>query len=208
MTSFSQHESKNWIFFSGNTEQPADDTGESSAAQPVNESDCYNLAFYNIGSDVTTHREFQIQHHNVDSEPADDQAREVCNLIYDKCIDSITMCCPFDATDDRLQQLRGIMEKVAWNLNSSAGQPVNLVDDRAEQPAWKSHMVGHYVCIWNTHRLILTDYRYMQRHASRMSHYLQFQQTQRPSGPPLHFYHHCTDTVWRTPPVVVSVCPA
>ena len=177
----------------GDSAQHGDDAEESSVAQPADQSDFYNLAFYNIGSDSME---------NV----VDDPAAKICDMIYAKCIDSMSISGAFNVKDDRLQQLQAMMEKVVWKLNNDDGRSANLVNSRAEQPAWTSHIEAHYACVWNTHRLALTLYEYLQKQPSTMSHYLKFQQAQRPSGPPLHFYHHC-DTVRHVPPLVVSVRP-
>ena len=171
----------------GDSAQHGHDAEESSVAQPADQSDFYNLAFYNIGSDSME---------NV----VDDPAAKICDMIYEKCIDSMNV------KDDRLQDLQAMMEKVVWKLNNDDGRSANLVNSRAEQPAWTCHIEGHYACVWNTHRLALTLYKDLQKQPSTMSHYLKFQQAQRPSGPPLHFYHHC-DTVRHVPPLVVSVRP-
>ena len=60
----------------GDSAQHGDDAEESSVAQPADQSDFYNLAFYNIGSDIME---------NV----VDDPAAKICDMIYEKCIDSI-----------------------------------------------------------------------------------------------------------------------
>ena len=178
-------------------QQTADGPKKSSASRPADRSPYYNLALYNIGSDVTTTPNPHI---------GGDVATEICNIIYDKCIDAIIISSLFSAKNDRLQQLQAIVEKVLSKLSNDDGRPANSVDSSAEQPAWKSQMKGYYVCVWNTQRLTLTAYKDSQKDLSGISQHLQFRQAQQPRGPLLHFHHHC-DAARAAPPVVVSVRP-
>ena len=106
----------------GDSAQHGDDAEESSVAQPADQSDFYNLAFYNIGSDSM-------------ESVVDDPAAKICDMIYEKCIDSMIIGGAFNVKDDRLQQLQAIMEKVVWKLNNDDGRSANLVNSRALQPA-------------------------------------------------------------------------
>ena len=188
------------LLFSGSAEQPAAHSEASRAARPAGDSDdigsgvtafynidsdvppAYKLAFYNIGSDVTA---------TPNQHTTDGLATEICDIAHDKCVDAVGISKVFNPKDDRCQQLQSIMEQVVWKLNSRAGRPANSADSSAEQPAWKGHIDGHYVCVWNTHRLVLTAYEYLQKHPARISQYLQFRQAEWPSASPLHVYHHC-----------------
>ena len=173
-------------------QQTADDPENSSAARPADRSLYYNLALYNIGSDVTA--------------TPGDVATEICNIIYDKCIDAIIISSLFSAKNERMPQLQAIVGEVLSKLSNDDGRPANSVDRSASQPAWKSQMKGYYVCVWNTQRLTLTAYKDSQKDLSGISQHLQFRQAQQPRGPLLHFHHHC-DAARAAPPVVVSVRP-
>ena len=183
--------------FSSDTQQTADDLSKSSAARPADQSALYNLALYNIGSDATATSNQHI---------GGDVATKICNIIDDRCIDAMIISGLFNAKNDRLQQLQAIVKNVVLKLSNDDGRPANSVDSSAEQPAWKSQIKGYYVCVWNTHRLTLTAYENSQKDLSRISQHLQFRQAQQPSGPPLHFHHHC-NAAQPAPPVVVSIRP-
>ena len=177
-------------------QQTADGPKESSASRPADRSLYYNLALYNIGSDVTT----------TNPHIGGDVATEICDIIYDKCIDAMIISSLFSAKNERLPQLQAIVGEVLSKLSNDDGRPANSVDSSAEQPAWKSQINGYYVCVWNTHRLTLTAYENSQKDLSRISQHLQFRQAQLPSVPPLHFHHHC-NAAQPAPPVVVSIRP-
>ena len=178
-------------------QQTADGPKKSSASRPADRSPYYNLALYNIGSDVTTTPNPHI---------GGDVATEICNIIYDKCIDAIIISSLFSAKNERMPQLQAIVGEVLSKLSNDDGRPANSVDRSASQPAWKSQMKGYYVCVWNTQRLTLTAYKDSQKDPSGISQHLQFRQAQQPSGPPFHFHHHC-NAARAAPPVVVSVRP-
>ena len=179
-------------------QQTADGPKESSASRPADRSLYYNLALYNIGSDVTTTPNPHI---------GGDVATEICNIIYDKCIDAIIISSLFSAKNERMPQLQAIVGEVLSKLSNDDGRPANSVDRSASQPAWKSQMKGYYVCVWNTQRLTLTAYKDSQKDLSGISQHLQFRQAQQPpTAPLLHFHHHC-DAARAAPPVVVSVRP-
>ena len=178
-------------------QQTADGPKKSSASRPADRSPYYNLALYNIGSDVTTTPNPHI---------GGDVATEICNIIYDKCIDAMIISSLFSAKNDRLPQLQAIVGKALSKLSNDDGRPANSVDSSASQPAWKSQMKGYCVCVWNTQRLTLTAYKDSQKDLSGISQHLQFRQAQQPRGPLLHFHHHC-DAARAAPPVVVSVRP-
>ena len=170
-------------------QQTIDEPENSSAARPADRSLYYNLALYNIGPHI-----------------GGDVATEICNIIYDKCIDAMIISSLFSAKDERLPQLQAIVGKVLSKLSNDDGRPANSVDSSASQPAWKSQMKGYYVCVWNTQRLTLTAYEDSQKDLSGISQHLQFRQAQQPRGPLLDFHHHC-DAARAAPPVVVSVRP-
>ena len=178
-------------------QQTADGPKGSSASRPADRSLYYNLALYNIGSEVTTTSNPHI---------GGDVATEICNIIYDKCIDAIIISSLFSAKNERIPQLQAIVGEVLSKLSNDDGRPANSVDRSASQPAWKSQMKGYYVCVWNTQRLTLTAYKNSQKDLSGISQHLQFRQAQQPRGPLLHFHHHC-DAARAAPPVVVSVRP-
>ena len=192
------------------------DTEDSTAGQTAGDSDCYKLAFYNIGSDVpatpTIHAlsseisEICDMIHDTNKRIVDSLTSGICDMVHDKCVDAVGISVLFNPKDDRWQQLQAIMEQVVWKLNSSSEWRANSADGSAQRPAWKGESDGHYVVVWNSHRLILKAYEVIVYHYPfKMAKDLQFQQAEWPSGPPLQYRHYCSDV--RPVPVVVSVRP-
>ena len=69
---------------------------------------------------------------------------------------------------------------------------VVALNDSAEQPVWEGRADVHYICLWNTTKLILKDYEVVScgihEHAWRRAQYFQFAVV--PDGEPLHVYHN------------------
>ena len=200
----------------GSDAQPAKDTEDSTAGQTAGDSDCYKLAFYNIGSDVLTTPTIDVLSseiseicdmiHDTNKRIIDSLTSGICDMVHDKCVDAVGISVLFNPKDDRWQQLQAIMEQVVWKLNSSSEWRANSADGSAQRPAWKGESDGHYVVVWNSHRLVLKAYEVIVYHYPfKMAKDLQFQQAEWPSGPPLQYRHYCSDV--RPVPVVVSVRP-
>ena len=200
----------------GSDAQPAKDTEDSTAGQTAGDSDCYKLAFYNIGSDVLTTPTIDVLSseiseiydmvHDKNKRIIDGLTSEICDMVHDKCVDAVGISVLFNPKDDRWQQLQAIMDQVVWKLNSRSEQRANSADSSAEPPAWKGQSDGHYVVAWNSHRLVLKACQMIVYHyPSKVTKDLQFQQAEWPSGSPVHVCHHCSAV--RSVPVLVSVCP-
>ena len=213
------------VLFPGSAAQPAKDTEDGIAGQTAADSDCYKLAFYNIGSDIPAAPTIDALSpeisqicdmvHCRNKRIIDALTSKICDMVYDKCVDAVGISVLFDPKADRWEQLRAIMDqaleklncKLNCKLNSSSERRANSADSSAEPPAWKGQSDGHYVVAWNSQRLVSKAceeivYRYL----SKIVKDLQFQQAEWPSGPQLHVYHDCS--VVRPAPVVVSVCAA
>ena len=204
------------VLFSDSAAQPAKDTEDSTAGQTAGDSDCYKLTFYNIGSNVPATpaidalsleiSEICEMVHNKDKRIIDGLTSEICDMVHDKCVDAVGISVIFNPTEDRWPQLQAIMEQVVGKLNSSSERRAKSADSSAERPAWKGQSDGHYVVVWNSHRLVLKAYEVIVYHYPfKMAKDLQFQQAEWPSGPPLQYRHYCSDV--RPVPVVVSVRP-
>ena len=207
----------------GSDAQPAKDTEDSTAGQTAGDSDCYKLAFYNIGSDVLTTpttdalsseiSEMYDMVHDKNKRIIDGLTSEICDMVHDKCVDAVGIsvllnpgCNTPSVAVDRWQQLQAIMEQVLCKLNSSSERRENSAGSSAEPPAWRGQSDGHYVVAWNSHRLFLKACQMIVYHyPSKVTKDLQFQQAEWPSGSPVHVCHHCSAV--RSVPVLVSVCP-
>ena len=85
--------------FSSDTQQTADDLSKSSAARPADQSALYNLALYNIGSDVLTTpttdalsseiSEMYDMVHDKNKRIIDGLTSEICDMAHDKCADVV-----------------------------------------------------------------------------------------------------------------------
>ena len=106
----------------GSDAQPAKDTEDSTAGQTAGDSDCYKLAFYNIGSDVLTTptidalsseiSEIYDMVHDKNKRIIDGLTSEICDMIHDKCVDAVGIsvllnpgCNTPSVAVDRWQQL-------------------------------------------------------------------------------------------------------
>ena len=150
----------------GSDAQPAKDTEDSTAGQTAGDSDCYKLAFYNIGSDVPATPAIDALSpeisqtcdmvHDTHKRIIDGLISEIRDMVYDKCVDAVGISVLFNPKDDRWQQLLpfGIKNQVVWKLNSSSERRANSADSSAEPPAWKGQSDGHYVVAWNSQRLL------------------------------------------------------
>ena len=210
------------VLLSASAAQPAKESENGTAGQTAGDSDCYKLAFYNIGSDVLATPAIDALSpeisqtcdmvHDTHKRIIDGLISEICDMVHDKCVDAVGIsvllnpgCNTPSGCDDRWQQLQSIMDQVVWKLNSSSERRANSVDSSAEPPAWKGQSDGHYVVAWNSQRLLSKACEaIVYRYPSKIVKDLQFQQAEWPSGPQLHVYHDCS--VVRPVPVVVSVC--
>ena len=185
---------------SGSAEQPANDmelaeymTGaglpppgidEISSGRPAGYCDLYRLAFHNIGWIKASKK----KRHTMEN-----LGTEMCDMVRDKRADALGISEVFNLKDDHHEERQKIMEHLLSKLNSSAGQPATSVDSSAAQPAWMGRTDGHYIFVWNSHRLCLISYQYIscgiEEHAWRMAQYLRFRHTEAQSGPPLHICH-------------------
>ena len=148
----------------GSDAQPAKDTEDSTAGQTAADSDCYKLAFYNIGSDIPATPTIDALSpeisqicdmvHCRNKRIIDALTSKICDMVYDKCVDAVGISVLFNPKDDRWQQLQAIMDQVVWKLNSSSERRANSADSSAEPPAWKGQSDGHYVVAWNSQRLL------------------------------------------------------
>ena len=87
------------VLFSDSAAQPAKDTEDSTAGQTAGDSDCYKLAFYNIGSNVPATpaidalsleiSEICEMVHNKDKRIIDGLTSEICDMVHDKCVDAV-----------------------------------------------------------------------------------------------------------------------
>ena len=205
------------VLFSASAAQPAKDTEDSTAGQTAGDSDCYKLAFYNIGSDVPATPAIDALSpdisqtcdmvHDTNKGIIDGLTSEICHMVHDKCVDAVGISVLFNPRENRWPQLQAIMDQVLSKLNSSSERRANSADSNAEPPAWKGQSDGHYVVVWNSQRLVSKACEeIVYRYPSKIVKDLQFQQAEWPSGPQLHVYHDCS--VVRPAPVVVTVCPA
>ena len=196
---------------SGSAEQPANDmepaeymTGaglpppwidDISSGRPAGYCDLYRLAFHNIGWIKASKK----KRHTMEN-----LGTEMCDMVRDKRADALGISEVFNLKDDHHEERQKIMEHLLSKLNSSAGQPATSVDSSAgqpatsvdssaAQPAWMGRTDGHYIFVWNSHRLRLISYQYIscgiEEHAWRMAQYLRFRHTEAQSGPPLHICH-------------------
>ena len=143
---------------SGSAEQPANDVvtaaeriDDISSGRLVGYCDFYRLAFYNIGWNVESKK----KHHTKDN-----LATEICDMVSDKGVDAVGISEVFNLRDDHHEKRQNIMEQLLSKLNSSAGQPATSADSSAAQPAWMGRSDGHYIFVWNSHRLILVTSEY------------------------------------------------
>ena len=144
------------------------------AELPAGYSEFHRLAFYNIdwnGDDIEAWHTM----HGL--------ATEICDMVHDKCVDAVGICGVFNLRDEPANYMAerrpDIMEHIVAKLNSRAGQPATSANSSAERPAWKGQLDGHYIFVWNSNRLVLTTYTYINcgimEHPWRMAQYLQFQ---------------------------------
>ena len=144
----------------------------------------YRLAFYNIG----WNKDSKKKHHTMEN-----LAREVCDMVRDRRADGVGICEVYNLRDEHDEQRQRIMDHLLSELNSSAGQPASSAESSAAQPAWRGQWDGHYIFVWNSHRLALIDYEYIscgvEENAWRMAQYLQFRRAESQSGAPLHICH-------------------
>ena len=190
----------------GSAKQPASESSDPNAARPVQPaqymtvdhsppggySESHRLAFYNIGWDRKSKKEWHT---------ADGLATEICDMVHDKGIDAVGICEVFNLRDDSCwQQRQGIMKHVVSKLNSRAGRPATSAGSSAERPAWKGQSDGHYIFAWNSNRLVLKTYEYIscgiEEHPWRMAQYLQFQPAESHYHSPvsLHVCHNHSPT--------------
>ena len=134
----------------------------------------------------------------------DGLATEICNMVLDKCVDAVGISEVFNLKDDLWQQRQEIMQHVVSKLNSSAARPATSADSSAARPAWDGRSNGHYIFVWNSSRLVLTEYEYVscgiKEHHWRMAQYLQFQCAESQGGPPLHVCHNHSPSSSNSPP--------
>ena len=201
------------VLFSASAVRTASDAEDSTAGQTAGESDCYKLAFYNIGANVpatpTTDAhssELSEMVHNTNKRIIDGLTSEICDMAHDKCADVVGISVLFNPNDDRWQQHQAILEQILRKLNSRSERRANSTDSSAEPPAWKGESDAHYVVVWKSQRLVLEAHKeIIYQWPSKITKDLQFQQAEWPSGPPVHVYHHCSAV--RSVPVVLSVWP-
>ena len=203
------------VLFSASAAQPTKDSENGTAAQTAGDSDCYKLAFYNIGSDVQATPAIDALSpdisqtcdmvHDTNKRIIDGLTSEICHMVHDKCVDAVGISVLFNPRENRWPQLQAIMDQVLSKLNSSSERRANSADSSAEPPAWKGQSDGHYVAVWNSQRLVpKACERIVYRYPSKIVKDLQFQQAEWPSGPQLHVYHDCS--VVLPAPVLVNVC--
>ena len=130
--------------------------------------------FYNIGWQANSKR----SHHTKEN-----LADEICEMVIAKGAHAIGICEIFNLRETHLDGKREIiMSHVLLKLN-----------DGLQQPVWTGKTDGHYMFLWNTEKLLLIMYKYIScevRDAPwRMAQYLQFQHTEKQTGPPLHVCH-------------------
>ena len=128
----------------GSAERPASESSDPNAVRPVQPaqymtvddsppggySESHRLAFYNIGWDRKSKKEWHT---------ADGLATEICDMVLDKGIDAVGICEVFNLRDDSCwQQRQGIMKHVVSKLNSRAGRPATSAGSSAERPAWNA----------------------------------------------------------------------
>ena len=96
----------------GNDAQPAKDTEDSSAGQTAGDSDCYKLAFYNMGrSCISEISETGDMVHDTNEPIIDDLTSEICDMVHDKCVDAVGISVLLNPKKDRRQQLQAITQK-------------------------------------------------------------------------------------------------
>ena len=219
------------VLFSASAVRTASDAEDSTAGQTAGESDCYKLAFYNIGANVpatptTDAHSSELSEicdmvHNTNKRIIDGLTSEICDMAHDKCADVVGISVLFNPNDDRWQQHQAILEQILQKLNSRSERRANSpdrnaepaskrraisTDSSAEPPAWKGESDAHYVVVWKSQRLVLKAHKeIIYQWPSKITKDLQFQQAEWPSGPPVHVYHHCSTV--RSVPVVLSVWP-
>ena len=158
---------------------------KSSAARPASCNNWYRLSFYNIGWNLASKK----ARHTMEG-----LATEICNMVHDKCVDAVGISEVFNLKHDMWQQRQDIMQHVVSKLNSSAARPATSVDSSAARPAWTGRSDGHYIFVWNSSRLLLTDYEYVscgiKEQTWRMAQYLQFKCAESQDDPPLHVCHN------------------
>ena len=90
------------VLFSASAVRPASDAEDSTAGQTAGESDCYKLAFYNIGANVpatptTDAHSSELSEicdmvHNTNKRIIDGLTSEICDMAHDKCADVVGFC--------------------------------------------------------------------------------------------------------------------
>ena len=110
------------VLFSASAVRPASDAEDSTAGQTAGDSDCYKLAFYNIGSNVLATPaidalSLEISQicdmvHDANKRIIDGLSSEICDMVHDKCVDVVGISVLFNQKDHRWQTLQAIMDQV------------------------------------------------------------------------------------------------
>ena len=130
-----------------------------SAARPAAHTGFYTFAYYNAGWQKGSTQ----THHNKEN-----LAAEICDLVQAKCIDAVGISAVLNLREPQhMQDRQDIMRVVLSKLNN-----------RLDRPVWRGESDGHYIFVWNSHRLLLKTYNYVscgiEEQRWRMAQYFQF----------------------------------
>ena len=143
--------------------QPAE-VVKRSAARPAAHTGFYTFAYYNIG----WQRGSKKLHHTKEN-----LAVEICDLVRAKSVDAVGISEVFNLREpEHAPDRQDIMRLVLSRLNGRPDRHV-LVDE-----CWRGQSDGHYIFVWNSHRLVLKTYNYVncgiEEQRWRMAQYFQF----------------------------------
>ena len=99
------------VLFSASAAQPTKDSENGTAAQTAGDSDCYKLAFYNIGSDIPATptidalsseiSEIYDMVHDKNKRSIDGLTSEICDMVHDKCVDAVGISVLFNPRENK-----------------------------------------------------------------------------------------------------------
>ena len=126
--------------------EPAEYISRSSAVQPANGIPLWHrLAFYNIG---WTSKSTKPGH------TKEGLAQEICDMVQELTLDAVGISEVYNLKDDDKHDERQIiLRHLLSSLNRSAARPASS--------AWVGRSDGHYIFVWNSSKLVLSDYEFL-----------------------------------------------